>query len=239
MSERNIKDGPFCWQSKAVLRSIRDCFDETNGVASALAVYLSLTEKASDAQSEAFDCRVRDIAARAGVSYRTAMPILLRFEGLGIIAIRRNRIANTKERAPSTYTLLRLGNDCPRLGNGRKQPSLPRKIEESPEQLPEESFRTLSNNWRGTHHSDEWRSNYSVEELEIIDLYNQLCVPRGWRVVNTYSEELQKALETFCDSGIDDFRTMFETATDERDRGDKTYNNRLGNKLIRILWGNY
>jgi hypothetical protein len=236
--ERKIKDGPFCWQSKKVLRFIRDCFDETNNVASALAVYLSLTEKASDTQSETFDCRVRDIAARADVSYRTAMNALLRFETLGIISIRRNCIANTKERAPSTYTLLRLGNDCPRLGNGRKQPSLPRKIEESPEEIAEKFPRTHSNKLE-THHSAEWRFNYLVEELEIIDLYNQICVPRGWRVVNTYSEELQKALETFCDSGTDDFRTMFETAADERDAGEKIYNTRLGNKLIRILWSNY
>ena len=240
MSEkRNIKNGPFCWQEKQVLRFIRDCFDDTNSVASALAIYLSLTERASDEQAETFDCRVREIAARAGVGYRTAMNVLPRLEALGIIAIRRNRIANTKERAPSTYTLLSLGNDCPRLGNGRIQPSLPRKIEESPEQTPEKSSRTLSNNWRDTHHSDEWRSNYSVEELEIIDLNNQICVPRGWRVVNPYSEQLQKTLETFCDSGIDDFQTMFEAAASERDRGDQIYNNRLGNKLIRILCGNY
>jgi hypothetical protein len=237
--KRNIKNGPFCWQEKQVLRFIRDCFDDTNSVASALSVYLSLTEKASDAQSDQFDCRIRDIASRAGVSYRTAGNVLRRFAVLGLIAIQRNKIKNTQENAPSTYTLLRLGNDCPRLGNGRKQPSLPRKIEESSEQTPEKSSRTLSNNWRDTHHSDEWRSNYLVEELEIIDLYNQICVPLGWRSVNAYSDELQKALEIFSDSTLEDFQTMFENAADERDRGDKTYNTPLGNKLIRILWGNY
>jgi len=222
-----------------VLRFIRDCFDDTNSVASALSVYLSLTEKASDAQSDQFDCRIGDIASRAGVSYRTAANVLRRFGVLGLIAIRPNKIKGTQENAPSTYTLLRFGNHYPRLGNDRKQPSLPRKIEESPEQTPEKSSRTLSSNWRDTHHSDEWRFNYSTEELEIIDLYNQICVPRGWRVVDAYSEQLQKALETFCDSNIEDFRMMFESAADERDRGDRTYNTRLGNKLIRILWGNY
>jgi hypothetical protein len=234
---RKIGDRPFCWQSKEVLRFIRDCFDETNSVASAQVVYLSLTEKASDAQSETFESRVRDIAARAGVSYRTTISILLRFEALGIVAIRRNCIPNTRERRPSTYTLLTLGNDCPRLGNGRRQASLPRQIEESPEQS-QKNYRTHSNKLE-THHSAEWRSNYSIEELEIIDLYNQICVPHGWRPVNAYSQQLQEALETFCDSSIEDFRTMFQSAADEREAGDKTFNNRLGNKLIRILWSNY
>jgi hypothetical protein len=73
--ERSIKNGPFCWQSKEVLRFIRDCFDSNNSVASALSVYLALSEKASDEQSEQFDCRIRDIAARAGVSYKTAAEI--------------------------------------------------------------------------------------------------------------------------------------------------------------------
>ena len=66
-STRKIADRPFCWQSKEVLRFIRDCFDATNNIASALAVYVSLTEKASDDQSETFNSRIRDIAAKAGV----------------------------------------------------------------------------------------------------------------------------------------------------------------------------
>jgi hypothetical protein len=239
MSEkRNIRNGPFCWQSKDVLRLIRDSFDETNSVTSALAIYGSLSEKASDEQSETFDCRIRDIAARAGVSYKTAANVLRRFEALAIIAIQRNKISNTQENAPSTYTLLRLSNRFPRLGNGSQPVSIPRRIEESPEQSSEKSLRTHSDK-RRSHHSDEWRSSYCAEELKIIDLYNEICVPRGWRAVNKYSEELQKALEIFSDSDARDFRTMFETAASQRDAGEIEYNTRLGNKLIRILWGNY
>lgn len=233
-STRKIGDRPFCWQSKEVLRFIRDCFDATNNIASALAVYVSLTEKASDEQSETFNSRIRDIAARAGVSYKTVTSVLHRFEKLRIIAIQRNKIENTQENAPSTYTLLRLGSDCPTLGNDQEPASLPRKIEQSLEQ----SLRTHSDK-RSTHHSSEWRFHYSREELEIIDVYNRICVPRGWRSVNTYSEELQKALETFSHFDVGDFQAMFETAADERDAGDQTYNNQLGNKLIRIFWSNY
>ena len=236
--ERNVRNAPFCWQSKHVLRYIRDCFDDSNNVASALAVYLSLTEKASDEQSETFTCRIRDIAARAGVGYKTAANVLCRFEKLKLVEIRRNKIENTQENAPSTYKLLRLGNDFTRLGNGRKPQSLPRRIEQSPEQSPEQSIGTHSKNW-STHHSSEWRSDFGQEELAIIDLYNEICVPRGWRSVNKYSEELSKALETFAHCDPADFTSMFIAAADERDAGDKTYNNPKGNKLIRILWSNY
>jgi hypothetical protein len=237
LKARNIKESPFCWQSKRVLRFIRDSFDESNNVASALAVYVSLTENASDHQSETFDSRIRDIAARAGVSYRTANDVLHRFETLGIIAIRRNAIGNTKQRAPSTYTLLALGNGCPTLGNSAVRALLPKEIEESPEEL-EKNMRTHSNRLE-THLSAEWRSNYSSDELRIIDLYNQICVPRGWRPINEYSHKLCDALETFSDREIKDFEQMFRNAADERHAGDRTYNRRRGNKLIRILWSNY
>jgi hypothetical protein len=155
-----------------------------------------------------------------------------------VVAIRRNKIAGTQQNGPSTYTLLRLGNNFRTLGNGSKPRSLPRKIEESPEQSSEKSLITHSDK-RRTHHSAERRCNYSEEELEIIDLYNQICVPRGQRSVNAYSEELQNALETFCDSSLEDLQGMFEAAANERDAGDKAYNRRPGNKLIRILWGTY
>lgn len=116
---RDTKDGPWCWQSKHVLRFIRDCFDDTNTVSSAIAIYTSLTEIASDHQSETFTCTIREIASKAGTSYRTATSVLKRFERLGVVAIQRNTIAGSKENAPSTYSLLRLGNE-------RKHGSLPR-----------------------------------------------------------------------------------------------------------------
>jgi hypothetical protein len=49
----------------------------------------------------------------------------------------------------------------------------------------------------------------------------------------------KKRPETFSDSSLEDFQAMFEAAANERDLGDTTYNTQLGNKLIRILWGNY
>lgn len=59
---------------------IRDHFDDTNSVSSALAVYLSLTEFASDEKSEVFQRRILEVAARAGVSYKTAAKVLHRLD---------------------------------------------------------------------------------------------------------------------------------------------------------------
>jgi hypothetical protein len=227
--ERSTKDGPFCWQNKHVLRSIRDHFDATNNVSSALAVYVALTEIASNKQSEVFDRRIGDIAARAGVSYKTADKVLHRLEALAIVAIMRHKVSGTNENAPSTYRLLRFSNNCPTLGNGTEPEPFPRKIEESPEDPFEDP-----------HHSGEWRSAYGEDELQIIDLYNGICVPRGWLPVNRYSAKLVEALEKLAEGcDLDDFEQMFYAAAEERERGDEHYTTPRGNKLIRILWNNY
>ena len=227
--KRSTKDGPFCWQNKHVLRAIRDHFDATNNVSSALAVYLALTEIASDKQSELFDRRIGDIAARAGVSYKTANKVLHRLKSLSFIAITRHKVSGTNENAPSTYQLLKFSNDCPTLGNGTEPEPFPREIEESPEDPFEEP-----------HHSGEWCPQYDEYDLEIIDLYNEICVPRGWKSVNRYSAQLDDALEKLSDfNSLDDFREIFQVAAEERERGEPPYTGSRGNKLIRILWNNY
>jgi hypothetical protein len=229
--QRRAKDGPFCWQTKKVLRLIRDHFDDTNSVSSALAVYLSLTEFASDEKSEVFQRRILEIAARAGVSYKTVAKVLYRLEALSIISITRNKISGTKENAPHTYMLLKLGNECPTSGNGSDQTSFPREDEE----YPEESLETRCGDLTATHHSGEWRYSYSEDELQIIDLYNTICAPHGWRPVNKYSEQLREALEIASNFDVEDLRAIYEAAVEERKNGDHEYNTRLGNKLIRIL----
>jgi hypothetical protein len=138
--ERKIAGVAFCWQEKAVLRVIRDSFDATNSVTTGIAVYLALTEIASDEQAETFTRRIGEIGDRAGVGYKTAAKVLDRLESLKAIAIRRNKNPHSNERTPSDYTLLGLGNHYPRLGNNRKQASLPKGIEESPEESLEESL---------------------------------------------------------------------------------------------------
>jgi hypothetical protein len=122
------KQRPWLWMEKAILRMIRDVFDATNDVSSALAVSVALAEIGSDEQSDTFTKSIREIAGRAGASYKSAARILSRFEALKIIAVERNKVPGTKEHAPSTYTLCTLGNDYPTLGNDRIPPSFPRMM---------------------------------------------------------------------------------------------------------------
>lgn len=132
---RSAKDGPFCWQSKAARRAIRDAFDASNNVTTALAVYDALSEVASDERSETFTTAHAWIARLSGVSVRTIQSHLRVFETLGLIHVEVPAL-----RAPGTYRLLpfgsqstasgseclSFGNQCLAFGNGSKQARLPR-----------------------------------------------------------------------------------------------------------------
>lgn len=98
---RSIKGGPYCWQSKAVRRRIRDAFDASNNVATALSVYDALTEIASDSQAETFTTTHAWIQRMSGVGVTTIKHHLAAFSELGLL-----RIFTAALRAPSTYTLL-------------------------------------------------------------------------------------------------------------------------------------
>ncbi|MGA7724638.1 MAG: hypothetical protein WCA95_05115 [Opitutaceae bacterium] len=126
-STRSPKNGPYCWQSKAARRKIREAFDATHDVASALSVYDALSEIASNKQSETFTISQAAIGECAGVSVRTAAPILEVLVEIGLIGIVKPIV-----RGNHTYTLFAFGNGCASFGNkcrtfgnGRFDPSLP------------------------------------------------------------------------------------------------------------------
>lgn len=106
-------DGPWCWQSKAARRRIREAFDSTHNVATALSVYDALTEIASDGADETFTTTHAWIQRISGVSVRTIQNHLNVFAELGLLTISTPRL-----RAPSTYTLLSFGSDCGTFGSG-------------------------------------------------------------------------------------------------------------------------
>jgi hypothetical protein len=152
---RHIKtDGPFLWLSKAAIRRVRDAFDDTTFLDQANAVYMSLCELASDAQSETFTARKRTIAERSGVSLRRVGDILDIFKATGLVTWTQNRSTGTKELLPSTYTLLGLcipdttsGTDSTRLCREAKRENC-RESEECTEQRSEESIEhSLSEIW--------------------------------------------------------------------------------------------
>ena len=134
---------PFIWQAKAALRRIRDAFDHLTFLNQAIAVYLTLTEFASDAHSETFTRRRREIAERSGVSVRLVQIILNIFKQIGIVTWVQNQGAEgTLELAPSTYTLCSVcptqctGN--PTLGKTRKRQNCTVN-KQSPEESPNNS----------------------------------------------------------------------------------------------------
>ena len=103
-NSRVIQHTPFCWQEKAVLRLIREHLDESSLLNSALAMYLVMSEIASNQQEEKFSVSLAVIAEMTGVSRRTVIRIMKEFENLEIINIKRRKAGN--KNLTSIYTLV-------------------------------------------------------------------------------------------------------------------------------------
>lgn len=132
---RDINDEPFCWQSKAALRKIREAFDSEKAVNSAIGVYVALTEIASDMQTPVFQTTHAYIGQKSGLSSRTVESRLPGLVEIGLV-----KITTPSLRAPSTYQLLREGD--PKLS--RNEPKLsrcvPKRAKKAPFRLLEESY---------------------------------------------------------------------------------------------------
>jgi hypothetical protein len=115
LSLRKASDSPFCWQSKAALRLIRESLDKERTVASGIAVYVALTEIASDQQSETFITTEAWVAMKAGVSVKTASDRIKDLVVIGLV-----KVSTAKLKAPSTFTLLSVRKPLP----NDKQPLL-------------------------------------------------------------------------------------------------------------------
>jgi hypothetical protein len=83
-----------------------------------------------------------------------------------------------------------------------------------------------------------WREHYSTEQLEVIDLYNQICGSSGWRPIDRESFEVSELLTKLIPQNLC-WEIIFQEAVRERDQGAKDYNTEKGNKLVRILYNCY
>jgi hypothetical protein len=116
MSLRDTRNAPFCWQEKALLRQLRAYYsgDRLKRRTTAFAVYLVLTEIASDqygqAQATAF---IKEIGDRLGASETTVKDYLRDFETLGIVRVER-RMVEERVNTANTYYLL----TAPERGGG-------------------------------------------------------------------------------------------------------------------------
>jgi hypothetical protein len=111
---RKTTDGPWCWQSKAARRAIREAFDTSNNVASALGVYDALTEEASNKKAQTFTTTHAWLQSLSGVSVSTVKKVLAVFVEMKLV-----HISVPAFRAPSTYTLLPIPFTRP-LRQGRR-----------------------------------------------------------------------------------------------------------------------
>jgi hypothetical protein len=129
---RQIKDAPFCWQHKDVLRMITETFSESDQAVSARSLYVALSELASDNESQTFTATKALIAHKAALSISTVQRLLNGFEQLGVVQVKRNLEKQTQGaiKSPNTYTLLSIGHsDLTSIGH-RGQSSNPDKVEE-------------------------------------------------------------------------------------------------------------
>jgi len=248
-------DRPWCWQEKDVIRRIRDAWDDKTYLDQALALYLILTEKASDKQSATFEVSKRELAAKSGVSLRRVTTILSEFKSLGVFSWTTNRAHGAKELLPNTYTLM-LGTGCTRLGTERFRDNCAVKKESLEESL-EKSFEPRPNRTKATQQTPggvcrernslkkekgEWRRGYLEDELEAIDIFHAVCCPRGFLKVNRFAPRLQSALRDELDAlkilhpqdWREKLRATFEAAADAFAAG--TAYTRGRNRLSRILW---
>lgn len=131
---REISAAPFCWAAKPALRKIRDAFDSTNDVASALGVYLALCEVASDAGSAEFTTTHAWLQSKSGWSIRTIRARLPQLAEIGVIAYTTPTL-----KAPSTFKLLQTQSEPQPLQNDRQplQDELQRKKAASLQPLEE------------------------------------------------------------------------------------------------------
>jgi hypothetical protein len=119
-AERDTKDGPFCWLSKAALKRILDSFGDDEGRACRTrSVYLALCEIGSDEGTARFIVAKGLLAFRAGLSARTVQRVFPDLVRAGVLTIERNA---TGLKTSSRYTLLpvpaRTGRNVSTSGHG-------------------------------------------------------------------------------------------------------------------------
>src|SRR6266567_5622306 len=121
------KTRPWLWIEKAgrrMIRGIRQRFDSTLSVPSALLVYDALCEIASDEASCTFESSLEHIADVADVSRSTVKRLLPLLEQLRLIGIERSYQPNTYLRAPSRYTLLAIAHSELSIAQSRNKVSV-------------------------------------------------------------------------------------------------------------------
>jgi hypothetical protein len=196
---RDTKDGPWCWQNKAALKTITPSFAESKQAASARSVYVALTEIASDRGSETFSVTKAEIATRSGTSVKTVERLCKGFEELGLLAIN----ATTREvattgviKAPNTYTLLTLRHcDASTLRHGGKPTSVTHK-ERKGEETNKES---LSRNAHARPLTPEQQRQFEQLQTAVTGLTSEDAIERLKQLLDGVNVKWHRAdYLTYC-----------------------------------------
>jgi hypothetical protein len=114
------KDGNWAWFSKSATGRIREACDSHSFLKSALAVYSTFAECASNEGGSTFTIGKKKIAGMAGVSDRHMDEISKFLQAIGLLTWKENYILGTKERGHNTYTLLAATSGTPCATSGAK-----------------------------------------------------------------------------------------------------------------------
>jgi hypothetical protein len=102
---------PYCWQSKAARRHIREKMNGHESTSSLLSLYDAFTEQASNEGKETFTAGQPYLGTLAGLSVRTVQRLEPLLEEFGMVEIHRPKL-----RGHNTYTLLAFGQDVATFG---------------------------------------------------------------------------------------------------------------------------
>ncbi len=100
-----------CWQEKKVRRFLRQQYDGTNSIGTALNIYDGLTEVASNKGRDEFEASYASIATASGVSKRSVIRFVDDFESLRLIKVERR--TEGKRSLKSIFTLLAHDSGAP------------------------------------------------------------------------------------------------------------------------------
>jgi hypothetical protein len=102
---KKVHRGHFMVYEEAVRRIFAN-LDEPAAVRNALLVYVTLCRKQNLKRTSTFEDRIAGIAADSSMSYRLAQDAIDFLESLHLVRVKRRKVAGTKGKAPSIYTVL-------------------------------------------------------------------------------------------------------------------------------------
>lgn len=230
---RNIRNCHWCWQEKGALQLITKTFADSEKAASHRSLYVAMTEIASDEGRETFQVSKALLAFKAGLSVKTVERLLPGLEELGIIKIERSlaSAASGAIKAPNTYTLSMRHGDATSMRHGGAS-AMSDKVKERKERKEPRASATRADCASASASASPTRRVDGLERLspdqqEIVNTYNRIFGPLGWRRVTKITEAVFDVLPRRTP---EEWREFFEVIAEEPESWPKP------RTLVRLHW---